>query len=70
MVDALNTRYTDPSCSTFNNELGNIWKHFYKVKKDNLDPVHIRATAAESKVINLSGRVQNELIPTFQNALD
>ena len=31
---SLDTRYTDPSCSTFNSELSNVWTNFYKKKLD------------------------------------
>lgn len=36
---ALNSRYPDASCSTFNTELANVWGNFYKQKVDVIGPV-------------------------------
>lgn len=36
---ALNARYPDPSCATFNTELANVWENFYKKKRDVISPV-------------------------------
>jgi hypothetical protein len=36
---ALNARYSDATCATFNTELSNVWSNFYKKKIDTLGPV-------------------------------
>ncbi len=45
---ALSLRYSNPSCSTFNQELANVWGNFYKQKLDVIGPVETRAITAKT----------------------
>lgn len=46
VLAALATRYTAANCLTFNTDLANVWNNFYRIKKDNIGPVHTRAVSA------------------------
>lgn len=78
----IGNRYTDPSCTTFNTELGNVWTNFYAVKYAMIgyDPtttpthqvVYFRALTAQTSInIFIADLTTNvpALFTTVQNAL-
>lgn len=64
----LNGRY--PNCSTFNNELANIWQNFYLIKKNVLGPVVEREYNARQSVQTVTQSISSNLISTFNNTIN
>jgi hypothetical protein len=63
----LSSRYDN--CSTFNEELSNIWQNFYKVKKDVLAPVLEREAAARKAVTTARALLPGSIQPLYADAL-
>ena len=42
----LSSRYADPSCLSFNNQLASVWENYHKVKIDVITPVYDRSVSS------------------------
>ena len=69
VLNALNSRYTAAGCSTFNNDLANVWNNYYYVKSSAFSPVASRANTANTKVNTFVTNITQTLNATFTNAV-
>jgi hypothetical protein len=69
VLSALNNRYPAAGCSTFNNELANVWSNYYLIKSNAYSPVSSRAANANSKVSSFVTNLTSTLNDTFSNAV-
>ena len=69
VLNALNNRYSAAGCSTFNNELANVWNNYYLIKSNAYSPVSTRAATANTKVNNFVTNLTSTLNTTFTNAV-
>jgi hypothetical protein len=75
VMASLSSRYPDASCLQFNSQLSNIWGNFYKMKRDQIDPVETRAINAKKvsdallPSISYFNEVQGNITNNFSNIL-
>jgi len=69
VLNALNSRYTAAGCSTFNNDLANVWNNYYSIKSNAYSAVASRASTASSKVNIFVTNITQTLNATFTNVV-
>lgn len=67
VLAALTSRY--PGCTTFNNDLSNIWNNYYLVKSNSFSPITSRASTASTSLTAFTDSLTNTIDPTFTNAI-
>jgi hypothetical protein len=69
VLTALNGRYTAGGCSTFNNDLSNVWTNYYSIKSNAYSPVASRTSSASTSVNTFVASITGTLNTTFSNAV-
>lgn len=69
VLNALNNRYTAAGCSTFTNELANVWANYYLIKSNAYAPVSSRGSTATTTVTQFTTNITGTLNTTFNNAV-
>lgn len=69
VLTALGNRYTAAGCSTFNNELANVWGNYYQIKSNAFSPVVTRANTATTSINSFVSNITGTLNTTFSNAV-
>ncbi len=69
VLTALNNRYSNGGCSTFNTDLSNIWANYYLLKSNAYSPVSTRAATATTSINQFTANITGTLTTTFNNAV-
>ena len=67
VLSALNSRYS--GCTTFNNDLSNVWNNYYLVKSNAFSPVSIRTNTASASLTAFANSLTGTINTTFTNAI-
>jgi len=70
VLSDLNLRYTAPGCSTFNNDLANVWNNYYLVKSQAMSPIASRASIASTSLLAYTNSLVYNINPTFKNVMN
>lgn len=70
VLNALNNRYSNAGCSTFNNELANAWNNYYLPKSNGLASVATRAATATTSTNQFISKLTGTLNVTLTNAVN